>query len=171
MWLRLLPLAGAISSVDQLTYRRVSRFLLRRGGVHIDGLPLWISPRTFLDVSGPGSITIGDRTVISHYVRILTHDFSLDRVAERLGNSPGEGMELYRAANVHIGSHVFLGLGVTVMPGVRIGDGAVVAANALVTRNVDSDSVVAGAPARFVSTTSAYFDKNRSRFSVRSRRR
>ena len=49
-----------------------------------------------------------------------------------------------------IGSDVWLGANVVVVPGVRIGDGAVVGANAVVTRDVPPMAIVAGVPARLL---------------------
>ena len=51
-------------------------------------------------------------------------------------------------APVHIGDHVWLCTGCTIMPGVTIGEGAVVAANATVTRDVPPRSLVGGSPAK-----------------------
>lgn len=53
-------------------------------------------------------------------------------------------------APVHIGDHVWLCTGCTIMPGVTIGEGSVVAANAIVTKNVPSYSLVAGSPAKII---------------------
>ena len=53
-------------------------------------------------------------------------------------------------APVHIGNHVWLCSGCTIMPGVTIGEGSVVAANATVTKNVPPKSFVAGSPAKIV---------------------
>ncbi len=53
-------------------------------------------------------------------------------------------------APVHIGNHVWLCTGCTIMPGVTIGDGAVVAANATVTRDVPPRSLVGGSPAKVI---------------------
>lgn len=53
-------------------------------------------------------------------------------------------------APVHIGDHVWLCSGCTVMPGVTIGDGSVVAANATVTRDVPPHALVGGSPAKII---------------------
>lgn len=45
---------------------------------------------------------------------------------------------------------VWIGQNVTIMPGVKIGDGAIIAANSVVTKNVDSYSIVEGNPAKFI---------------------
>lgn len=57
--------------------------------------------------------------------------------------------ERRRSAVVGIGNDVWIGQGAILMPGVQIGRGAVVAAGAVVTKNVESYAIVAGAPARF----------------------
>jgi acetyltransferase-like isoleucine patch superfamily enzyme len=51
-------------------------------------------------------------------------------------------------APVHIEDHVWLCTGCTIMPGVTVGEGSVVAANALVTKNVPPHSLVGGSPAK-----------------------
>ena len=56
--------------------------------------------------------------------------------------------ERRRAKRVTIGHDVWIGHGGVVMPGVSIGNGAVVGANAVVTRDVEPDWIVAGSPAR-----------------------
>lgn len=53
-------------------------------------------------------------------------------------------------APVHIGDHVWLCTGCTIMPGVTVGEGAVVTANSTVTRDVPPHSMVAGSPAKVV---------------------
>ncbi len=171
MWIRLLPTAGILSSISQSAYRKVANWILVRAGVEIVGSPLWISPRVFLDISVRGSIKIGNRAVISHYVRVLTHDFSLDRVAEDLGENLDEDLELVRIMPVSIGDRAFVGMGAMVLPGVTIGDGAIVGAGSVVTRNVAARTVVAGNPARELFGTDALFAKRSRDFSYQQRRR
>src|SRR5699024_584154 len=55
---------------------------------------------------------------------------------------------LERAAPITIGDNVWLGGGVTVLPGVSIGDGSVIGASAVVTRDVPAHTVAVGSPAR-----------------------
>ncbi|MDT3316726.1 DapH/DapD/GlmU-related protein [Microbacterium sp. KSW4-11] len=128
-----------------------------------------MSSQTYFDVGFPGAVTLGDRCVISHGVRLLTHDFSLDRTAERRSGQLDK--ELMREAPVRVGTQAFIGMGVIILPGVTVGDGAIVGSGAVVTKDVPNDSVVAGNPARVIATTSEYWDKRRSSFREQARRR
>ncbi|SIR78661.1 acyltransferase [Microbacterium sp. RURRCA19A] len=93
----------------------------------------------------PWLITVGDRVTISSEVTFITHDGSGWLVRDDRGRR-------YRYAPITLGSDVFIGAGVTIMPGVSIGDHVVVGAGSVVTKNVPAGTVVAGVPARAVST-------------------
>lgn len=90
-----------------------------------------------------GPVTIGDRTMIGPKCSLITVTHPVDDVAKRRA-----GWEITRA--VTIGEDCWLGAGATILPGVSIGDRAVVAAGAVVTRNVPADTLVAGVPAKIV---------------------
>lgn len=87
-----------------------------------------------------GGIRIGDGALIGHRVVLATinHGF------------PPEERSSCRPAPIVIGNNVWIGSGAIVLPGITIGDNAIVAAGAVVTRDVAADSIVAGAPARFI---------------------
>ena len=85
------------------------------------------------------SIEIGEDCVISE--RVLIRD-SNNHTIER------EGFE--KSKPVKIGNHVWIGMGAMVLSGVTIGDGAVIAAGAVVNQDVPAHSLVAGVPARVV---------------------
>ena len=67
------------------------------------------------------------------------------------GLNPEERHDLF-PASIHIGKNAWLGANVTVLGGVTTGDNAVIAAGAVVTRNVPANTVAAGVPARIVRT-------------------
>lgn len=84
-------------------------------------------------------ITIGDDCAISHNVTIIDSDFHvLIRGGEELPRH-GTGIE--------IGNHVWIGTGVTILKNVHIGEGSVVAAGSMVTKDVPARALVAGNPA------------------------
>jgi acetyltransferase-like isoleucine patch superfamily enzyme len=87
------------------------------------------------------SVTIGSHTLIAPGVFITDHTHNHAR-SKRLDE---QGI---RSSPVVIGADVWLGVRAVVLSGVTIGDGAVVGAGAVVTRNVSPYAIVAGVPAR-----------------------
>ena len=106
------------------------------------GPSCYFGPDILLDLSD--FISLGSHVSLSPRVTILTHA------------DPGPGGYLERnfypgmTAPVHIEDHVWVGAGALLLPGVRIGSGSVVAAGAVVTRDVPAHTVVAGVPARVI---------------------
>lgn len=94
-------------------------------------------------------VSIGDDVTISA-ARILTHDGSTKIWT---GYS--------KVGRVEIGSRVFIGAGALILPNVKIGDDVVIGAGSVVNRDIPSDSVVAGNPARVIGTLSDYIEKNK----------
>ncbi|WP_277604679.1 DapH/DapD/GlmU-related protein [Pelomonas sp. CA6] len=88
-------------------------------------------------MDGSARIRVGDHVALGPRVRVLSagHDY-------RELDLPDT------SASVEIGNHVWVGAGSTILPGVTIGEGAVVAAASVVTRDVPPYTVVAGCPAR-----------------------
>jgi len=170
MYRLILTLFGPlIDRVGQGPYRQFARWVLTRQGIRFMGLPRWISSKAYFD-PGQGGITIGDEVVISHYARVLTHDFSLDRIAHHRGEVD-DRLELVRMAEVRIGAHVFIGMGATIMPGVTLGECSIVGAGAVVTKDVPAFAIVGGVPARQIGTAHQYWDRKRSTFTTQARRR
>lgn len=85
-----------------------------------------------------GGITIGDDCLIGHNAVLATLNHDLD---------PRRRADMHPAPVV-LGKNVWLGANATVLPGVTIGDNAVVGAGSVVTKDVPADSVVVGSPAR-----------------------
>lgn len=92
-----------------------------------------------------GGVYLGDRVLVGHNVVLATLNHDLDP-AHRADMLP---------APIRVGDDVWLGSGSIVLPGVTIGEGAVVAAGAVVTRDVPPRTVVAGVPARVVKEIDA----------------
>ena len=87
-----------------------------------------------------GGIWIGDDALIGHNAVLATLNHNAD---------PEKRANLIPAP-IHIGNKVWLGANVTVLPGVTTGDGAIIAAGAVVTKDVPAGAVAAGVPARIV---------------------
>lgn len=94
-----------------------------------------IALMVMMDVFFPEKIRIGDNTIIGYNTTLLAHEYLLHE---------------YRLGLVEIGSHVMIGANCTILPGVKIGDHAVVAAGSVVTKDVEPHTFVAGNPAKFV---------------------
>jgi acetyltransferase-like isoleucine patch superfamily enzyme len=89
------------------------------------------------------SVTIGAHTLLAPGVFITDHAHN-HAAAQRLDQQGS------RSAAVAIGSDVWLGARCVVLPGVTIGDGAIVGAGAVVTKDVAAYAIVAGVPARVI---------------------
>jgi phosphonate metabolism protein (transferase hexapeptide repeat family) len=105
--------------------------------------------------------TIGKFTAIASDVRLNALEHPIERVSQhKITYRPNEYFlnakldSAFRASRqsqrVEIGHDVWIGHGAIVMPGIRIGHGAVVAANAVATEDVAPYAIVAGVPARFL---------------------
>jgi len=138
----------------QLYHWRV--FLLKLFGCKVTGRP-YVAPSSIIKMPwhltlkdraclGPrcniynlGEVTLGERATISQevYVCAGTHDFSLPNLP--LVTAP-----------IEIGTDVFVGARAFLMPGVTIGQGALVGAASVVTKNVEPWAIVAGNPAKYI---------------------
>ena len=94
---------------------------------------------TFVD---DGEVFIGDDCMIGPGCNIAT---SVHPISPRLRRH-----KLQYNKPVHIGNNVWLGAGVTVLPGITIGDDSVVGAGSVVTKDVPSKAIVAGNPAKLI---------------------
>ncbi|MBS1815129.1 MAG: sugar O-acetyltransferase [Acidobacteria bacterium] len=86
------------------------------------------------------AITIGNRTQIGPGVQIYAADHPRDAEIRRMG--------LENSKPVHIGKNVWIGGGAIILPGVTIGDDAIIAAGSIVTHDVPAGATAIGSPAR-----------------------
>lgn len=94
-----------------------------------------------------GPITIGDNVMMGPEVVIYTSGHKFDRLDITMIEQGSTDTE-----PVVIGSDVWIGRRVMIMPGVKIGDGCVIGAGAVVTKDVPPYSVVGGVPAKVIKT-------------------
>jgi acetyltransferase-like isoleucine patch superfamily enzyme len=149
---------------DMLTHPRAisigRNVLIRRGarleavGSHPDGSPKLIigdgtAIQFYFHCGAAGRVTIGRNVLVGGRVYITDHDHCYDEPDLSARESPR-----LKVAPVEIGDGAFLGEGCVILKGVRIGKRAVVAANAVVTRDVPDFAVVAGVPASVVKSVS-----------------
>lgn len=101
-------------------------------GMHIDKTAR-ISYGTKLDKTNPKGIHIGEESYIASGAIVFTHDFS---------------RSLHK--DTYIGKRCFIGANAIIMCGVKIGDEVIVGSGAIVTKDVPSNCIVAGNPARIL---------------------
>lgn len=114
--------------------------------VHSDqGVRLRVGTNVFINhgctLNDIGGIEIGDDTMIGPNVSLLTSGHPTAVAERRAGIT---------VAPISIGANVWIGAGATVLGGVSVGDGAVIAAAAVVSRDVPAATLVAGVPARVI---------------------
>ncbi|MFC6960606.1 acyltransferase [Halocatena marina] len=110
---------------------RLKNYLLRAIGVTVGRGVSWGLEST-PDVFWPELVTVEDDAIIGYDATLLCHEFLQDE---------------YRTGEVVVGERAMIGAGAIVLPGVRIGAGAKVAANSLVAKDVPPGATVAGVPA------------------------
>ncbi|MEI2356406.1 acyltransferase [Mesobacillus zeae] len=88
-----------------------------------------------LDVMFPEKISVGRNTVIGYNTTILAHEYLIKE---------------YRLGDVRIGDEVMIGANTTILPGITIGDGAIVSAGTLVHKDVPAGAFVGGNPMKVI---------------------
>lgn len=101
----------------------------------------------YVHISSVNRIVIGDGVLTGRRVSILDNDHG-DSSFESLTLPPVERDLVY--SEVVIGKNVWIGDKVTILKGVHIGEGTVVAANAVVTKDIPAYSIVGGCPAKII---------------------
>ncbi|KAB7640246.1 acyltransferase [Bacillus sp. B3-WWTP-C-10-D-3] len=89
------------------------------------------------DIMFPEKITVGDNSIIGYNTTLLAHEYLIRE---------------YRLGEIVIGNEVMIGANTTILPGVRIGAGAIVSAGTLVHKDVPSGAFVGGNPMRVIYT-------------------
>ena len=101
-------------------------------------------------ISAINNITIGDGLLTGRFVIISDNDHG-EFIKENL-TIPPQQRTLSSKGSISIGKNVWIGDKVTILSGVKIGDNVIIAANAVVTKDVPQNSLVAGVPAKIIKT-------------------
>ena len=112
------------------------------------GENVFVGSGTFIDPSHCFLITIGNNVTLSSKVHILAHDAS---TKVYLGYT--------KVGRVRIGNNVFVGACSIILPGISVGDNSIIGAGSVVTKNVPSNEVWAGNPAKFICSKDEYLKK------------
>jgi len=130
---------GSQSIIHPVTF-----FNLYRKGFNgfVCGNHCFIGEECLLDLAD--SIILGDHVTLAERVTILTH------INVGFKDHPLQSFFLASTSPVTIGTGSFIGTNATILPGVKIGRKAVVAAGAVVSKDVPDQTVVGGVPARVI---------------------
>lgn len=114
--------------------------VLKWSGIAIkDPTTTFIGYGTIFDTVNPEGIIIDESVVITTGVTILSHYL----------DTKGSGLE-FRNGKVHIHKNVFIGANVTICNSVDIGEGAIIGAGSVVTKDIPAWEIWAGNPAKFI---------------------
>ena len=91
-----------------------------------------------------GGVYIGDRTLIGYGTKILSANHAIPDGRATIFSSG------HQSKQVHIERDVWIGANAIILPGVTIGEGAVIGAGSVVTRDVSEFSIVGGVPAKLI---------------------
>lgn len=139
-------------------YRRFCRpngsewaeYLRRHGGLRAMGEDCSIQTNTV--ITDPSYVKLGKNVRLSGCT-LFGHDGSVNMLSRAYKRT------LDRAGKIEILDHVYVGHGATILPGVTIGPYALVAAGAVVSRDVPPHSIVAGVPAKVIGNLDEYVDR------------
>lgn len=105
--------------------------------------------------SEPYLITIGDNVRLTQGVKFVTHDggvYVLRKLYPELKDIDVFG-------KIIVGNNVHIGMNTIIMPGVTVGDNVVIGCGAVVTKDIPSNSVATGVPAKVIETLDEYKSK------------
>jgi acetyltransferase-like isoleucine patch superfamily enzyme len=132
---------GAIEIGDENWIER-GAVLWAFGGLIKTAPKVFIGP--YVTIYGHGGVTIGEWTLISMHATILSSNHTIPAMSRCIR------WEKDVLLPTKIGRDAWIGATAVVLGGVTIGDGAVVAAGAVVTKDVETGAIVAGNPARLI---------------------
>ena len=112
---------------------------------------VWLGP--YVVIYGHGGVEIGEQTLVSMHCTILSSNHGVPPLGTLIRDTADKLLP------TKVGRDVWIGANAVILGGVTIGDGAVVAAGAVVNRNVEAGAVVAGVPARFIRKRQATADR------------
>lgn len=149
---------GLVKTLGRALAGRATRWLVALGGqpakirwLRRQGVRIGSGCRIYTDHFGsePYLISIGDHCTVTSGVRLVTHDGACWVLRDEIPNLQDFGP-------IRIEDNCFIGVNAVILPGVRIGPNSIVAAGAVVNRDVPPGTVVGGVPARVLGSLEDY---------------
>ena len=132
---------------------RYIKFLRKKGCVIGENCIFRNAKTARIDITRPSLIEIGNNVDMNHNFQIMTHDWAAGVFRNVFHNI------LPSSGKVKIGNNIYFGTDVIILKGVTIGDNCVIAAGSIITKDIPSNSVVAGAPAKVICSLEDYYKK------------
>ena len=131
--------------LSPLEPRKLRPWVLKKIGCHV-GKDIFVGDHVRIDAGHADLIYIEDHAHITGGCRLLCHQRDLRdyRKGDDAAKLP------YKLGEIHIGKGVMIGMETLIMPGVTIGEGAIVGAYSLVTRDIPAWTIATGRPAKVV---------------------
>lgn len=128
-----------------ILHRKIRPWALRRMGCKV-GRNVFIGDKVSIDIRNPELITIEDNAHVTGHTILLCHKRDLDEFAigDDYANLP------YKTGKIHLCRGCSTGTGSLIMPGVTIGEGAIVGAGSLVTQDIPAWTIAIGRPAKVI---------------------
>lgn len=128
-----------------IAHRKVRPWLLRRMGA-IVGKDCFIGDHCYFDQNHSNLITLEDHAHIASGSRLLCHQ----RIIKDYCKGDDYAKLSYRYGEIHLGKGSLIGMESFVMPGVTVGEGAIVGAGSMVTKDIPAWTIAMGRPAKVV---------------------
>lgn len=138
---RRLTLGSNVTFAPNVSFRNAERIAIGAGSHIGEYSTLWAGNST-------GRITLGQKCLLAPRVTITASNYGIVQ-----GTPVMDQPKIER--DIVIGDDVWLGINTVVVAGVTIGDGAIVAAGAVVTKDVPAQAIVAGVPAKVIGVRPA----------------
>ena len=103
-------------------------------------------------------ISLGDNVIISSHVSFITHSYIHAMLNSAADLSIVDKLQ-EQVGCIEVGDNVFIGANTTILSNVRIGSNVIVAAGSIITKDVPSNSIVGGVPAKVIEPLDEYLEK------------
>lgn len=134
--------------------KRRTKYIVKKNVFKSVGDNFFFQPRMI--PADPELIKFHNNVTVASGVTFINHDIIHDML-----NNMGENTN-YKAGCIEVMDNVFIGSNSTILPDVKIGPNAIIAAGSVVTKNVEPNTVVGGNPAKKICTFDEFIEKRKS---------
>jgi acetyltransferase-like isoleucine patch superfamily enzyme len=131
--------------LSPINYRLIRPYLWRKMGCKV-GKNVFIGQGVWMDFNNANLIEIGDNVHITNMCLLLCHQRDISKYSHGVDSSSLP----YIKAGITIEEGVMIGMNSTIMPGTRIGKGAIIGANSLINGYIPAWTISAGSPAKVI---------------------